>query len=276
VSVRFDHAVIAVRDLGEASERYRALGFSVEPGGRHTGKGTANALIRFGLDYVELLAVDDRAEALAGGPNRVALVEFLDARIAGMTTFALAEHDLEGPADALRALGVATPEPAAAERRRLDGTVLRWRTLVPGGSSVGQAWPFLIDWPAGGMAGDVAPVHHANGATGVAGVTVQARDRMAIEVYRALGVELAPSPLGAGAWSGRIGPAVLSVVVGDDVGVGPRELAIRVTDLPTFERFVLETGRRTEAAPGTRNRLRIADAPPELAMLTFTDQEIEA
>ena len=46
---RFDHAVIAVRDLDEAMRRYQALGFDVRPGGRHVGLGTHNTLIRFGL-----------------------------------------------------------------------------------------------------------------------------------------------------------------------------------------------------------------------------------
>lgn len=34
---RFDHLVIAVRDLDIASERFRALGFEVRPGGEHPG-----------------------------------------------------------------------------------------------------------------------------------------------------------------------------------------------------------------------------------------------
>ncbi len=54
---RFDHAVIAVRNLDAAISAYRALGFEVSPGGHHTGLGTYNAIIRFGLDYIELLAL---------------------------------------------------------------------------------------------------------------------------------------------------------------------------------------------------------------------------
>ena len=52
---RFDHLVIAVRDLDAAIARYQHLGFEVTPGGKHTGRGTYNALIRFGLDYIELI-----------------------------------------------------------------------------------------------------------------------------------------------------------------------------------------------------------------------------
>ena len=56
---RFDHLVIAARDLDAASQRFRALGFEVRPGGEHPGQGTRNAIVRFGLDYIELLAIRD-------------------------------------------------------------------------------------------------------------------------------------------------------------------------------------------------------------------------
>jgi hypothetical protein len=63
VITRFDHLVIGVRDLHMASDAFRRLGFDVRPGGNHTRLGTHNALIRFGLDYLELLAIHDAAEA---------------------------------------------------------------------------------------------------------------------------------------------------------------------------------------------------------------------
>ncbi len=56
---RLDHVVLAVADLEAAVERFRTLGFSVMRGGEHPGFGTENAIIRFGLDYLELLHVRD-------------------------------------------------------------------------------------------------------------------------------------------------------------------------------------------------------------------------
>jgi catechol 2,3-dioxygenase-like lactoylglutathione lyase family enzyme len=64
---RFDHAVIAVRDLEAATQQYQKLGFEVRPGGKHTGRGTYNSIIRFGLDYIELISIYDRDELSA--PN---------------------------------------------------------------------------------------------------------------------------------------------------------------------------------------------------------------
>lgn len=42
--LRLDHVCLRVTDVGEASARFRDLGFTVTPGGRHGGGLTANAL----------------------------------------------------------------------------------------------------------------------------------------------------------------------------------------------------------------------------------------
>src|SRR5947209_20139811 len=98
---RVDHAVIAVRDLDEAIRRYQALGFDVRPGGRHVGLGTHNALIRFGLDYLELLSVHNETEA-AGGTATETLVDFLREREGGLLGYALATSNMEQEAEYLR------------------------------------------------------------------------------------------------------------------------------------------------------------------------------
>ena len=52
-----DHVVIAVRDLDAAITSYRSLGFTVQPGGRHPGRSSHNALIVFADGaYIELIA----------------------------------------------------------------------------------------------------------------------------------------------------------------------------------------------------------------------------
>ena len=53
-----DHVVVDVRDrMEEAARRYRALGFTLTPLGRHS-LGSANHLAMFGRDYLELLGTD--------------------------------------------------------------------------------------------------------------------------------------------------------------------------------------------------------------------------
>ena len=74
---RFDHAVIAVPDLETGMDAFRRLGFEVAVGGRHPSLGTRNAIVRFGLDYLELLTVEDPATARSRGPFGQELLAYL-------------------------------------------------------------------------------------------------------------------------------------------------------------------------------------------------------
>jgi len=66
-----DHIVVDVRDrMEEAARRYRALGFTLTPIGRHS-LGSANHLAIFGRDYLELLGTD-----IPGGALRPDLAGF--------------------------------------------------------------------------------------------------------------------------------------------------------------------------------------------------------
>jgi catechol 2,3-dioxygenase-like lactoylglutathione lyase family enzyme len=51
-----DHIVVAVRELDEAADVYRRLGFQVGARNRHPW-GTENRLIQFGSSFVELITV---------------------------------------------------------------------------------------------------------------------------------------------------------------------------------------------------------------------------
>ena len=53
-----DHVVVAVRDLDQATNLWRALGFTLSPRGTHSAHlGTGNHTIMLGEDYIELLGV---------------------------------------------------------------------------------------------------------------------------------------------------------------------------------------------------------------------------
>lgn len=191
---RFDHVVIAVRDLDAAMARFRELGFEVHPGGRHTGLGTYNAIIRFGLDYLELLSLADREEAIASGPSGRALVEFLGRREGGLVGYALATSDIEADAQRLRQTGLEASGPFPMERLRPDGRLLSWRLLVPGGTPWLRPWPFLIQWdaPDDERLSWERPGNHANGTAGVVGIAVAVADldRGQYLYERQLGLEL--------------------------------------------------------------------------------------
>jgi catechol 2,3-dioxygenase-like lactoylglutathione lyase family enzyme len=175
---RFDHAVILVADLARASETFTKLGFSVSPGGAHTGLGTHNALVRFGVDYLELLAIRDEEEALRARSSTAPIVERLRSGRGGLASFALATADIDHDAARFREQGLAGVGPFAMERLRPDGRRLSWRLLVPKGETWGRPWPFFIQWDqddATRLSWE-KPGAHANGARRVVAVSVAVAD----------------------------------------------------------------------------------------------------
>jgi len=177
---RLDHVVIGVRDLDDAMLNFEQLGFDVRPGGRHTGLGTHNALIRFGLDYIELLAIYDTSEVTRSGGRGQFMIEYLRDRPGALLGFALASDNLEDEA------GYASDPPFTMQRARPDGHVLSWRLLEPGQHTWRRPWPFLIQWDTPDdqrLAWDVVG-QHPNGARGVVGLRVAARDAPAVlDIY---------------------------------------------------------------------------------------------
>lgn len=182
---RLDHVMIVVRDLDRAAEAYQRLGFRVIDGGRHTGMGTYNRIVRFGLDYLELLGVYSPEEA-ARFQSRRCIVDFLRQR-EGAFTYALAVRGL--PAD--------VPAGEDRERKRPDGSVLRWRTGYQNLMGEQPLRPFLIEWQESdqellaryqreGESGG-----HPNGALAWTGITIGVPDMAAArQAYRGLlGVE---------------------------------------------------------------------------------------
>lgn len=188
---RFDHAVIGVRDLDRALEQYRRLGFDAQPGGRHADGGTHNGLIRFGLDYIELLAVYDEDAARAKGRS---VLDELRGKEAVFTGYALATTSIEEEAKRFRGTEAELPQPRVMGRKRPDGQALTWRVLAPGGVSWGCAWPFLIQWdtPDEERLSIDRPGTHANGVVAWRRVAVAVDDlEVARDVYQnQLGLEL--------------------------------------------------------------------------------------
>lgn len=191
---RIDHVVIAVRDLERAIRQYEALGFAVSPGGRHTGLGTYNAIIRFGLDYLELISIYDEHELGNRGLNGVSLSEFLRQQEGGLVGYALATADIKEDAARFEQTGLEAEGPFAMQRLRPDGRQLFWRLLVPGGTSWRRPWPFLIQWDASDNERLTweQPGVHPNGASGVAGIAVAVWNlERGIDLYqRQLGLRL--------------------------------------------------------------------------------------
>lgn len=191
---RFDHAVIAVRNIPQALQAYQALGFDVAAGGRHPSIGTQNAIVRFGLDYIELLAVEDSTQARAQGSFGGELANYLK-HASGLVGFVLASSDLDEQARGLTSIDLDAQGPFVMERERPDGRRLAWQLVIPGNSPWRKPWPFLIEWktPDDERVKWDAPGTHRNGACGVAGIELLVDDLGAAKELYEVAFGLQPS-----------------------------------------------------------------------------------
>ncbi|WP_168793890.1 VOC family protein [Paraburkholderia aromaticivorans] len=191
MSLSLDHIVIRVQDLEQAITHFSALGFTVQRGGTHADGATHNALIGFADgSYFELIAF------LRDAPEH----RWWDAGHSvgdGFVDFALLPQSVGATIDAAHQRGLLYDGPIAGGRVRPDGERLEWQIGKPPVADL----PFLC--------GDLTPRrlrvaegdvrHHANGASGVANITLAVNDvEASLTRYRALlgefNVQRAPLP----------------------------------------------------------------------------------
>ncbi len=138
-----DHAIIAVRDLSGAMQQLEhVLGVTVTPGGEHPEDGTHNAIVRFGVEYLELISVLDPARAAASERGQ-AVVQFLD-RGDGLLGFALGTDHLDADMAGIAGRNLRLVGPIPGSRRRPNGTVMTWRRAAVANDLWGHTFPFLI------------------------------------------------------------------------------------------------------------------------------------
>ena len=133
-----DHVVVLVEELEAAMARYRELGFTVVPGGRHPS-ATENALVCFrDGSYLELIAFWDASDRCApvppspGGRTRHHRLCPRRRRPGGDRR----------RAPRARACTIGDPQPGA--RRRPDGVEVAWKMAFPADAE-DQGLPFLIE-----------------------------------------------------------------------------------------------------------------------------------
>ena len=176
VPARFDHIIVACKDLTKAITTYRSgLGFTVVEGGEHPS-GTHNALVHFGVYYVELLAVKDPSN-----PENKWLQDWLATANENPPTYAVAVQDLDAAVKHMDANEVPHGPVESGQRKTPDGKTLKWRSVVvapestprtqspaviaasgrppplpakgkPAPKPVWPPMPFLIEWDGGDKA----------------------------------------------------------------------------------------------------------------------------
>ena len=139
-----DHLVYAVPDLERGiADIKRQLGVEAAHGGKHTGRGTHNALLSLGAGaYLEIIAPDP-GQPPPSMPRPFGLDSLREPRL---VTWAVRVHDIDHCVEAARNAGYDPGPPIAMTRRRPDGYEMRWRASIhldlPGDGLV----PFLIEW----------------------------------------------------------------------------------------------------------------------------------
>jgi len=167
---QIDHIVIISPDLDAAVASAQRAGFTVVRGGTHADGLTHNALIAFADgSYIELIS--PTRPDMQGDHRWFARLR----HGGGLVDYCMLGDSLQAETDAIRTRGVDYPEPRPLGRERPDGQRIDWLLTIPPGNVGATGRPFLIE--------DVTPrelrvphvpaeITHANGATGMAGVTV--------------------------------------------------------------------------------------------------------
>lgn len=260
---RFDHVVLGVRDLADATAAFSAAGFSVSQGGRHTGRGTCNAIVKFGLDYLELLSVYDVDEAIAAGLNGQFLVPFIARRPGGLLGYALATDRIDDLAEQFERTSLEAKGPFPVKRVLPDGGRFDWRLLVPGGGSFRKPWPTVIQWDTSDAERLRAepPLTHRNGAVRVRGISLVVPDlegsRLLYEKQLGLRDGVASHSEAFNATQVRYSIGDFTIDVRQPLGAGPLQEALDRDGVGLFQTDLTTTD------PGWARSLPGAETAPE-------------
>lgn len=170
-----DHVVILVHDLDQTSAVMTARGFTVLRRADAAEKpGSTFRFVSF-ADGSYLLLNAFSAEAMQKHRLGPVLAE-----AEGPGDWGVAVADLDASAAAGRAAGLVIGAENGVRNVLSTGEPWGLRLLVSGRGSGGDpALPFLVQDTEGRFARIPGPVDHANGATGIIGMTVAAEDPMA-------------------------------------------------------------------------------------------------
>lgn len=184
MSLPFDHLVLLVHDLNAAARDFAALGFTVQE----------RADTEHGKTHFRFVCFDDGSYILltaftsAEGQATHRLGEVLAAG-EGWADWSFTVPSAQDAADALKAEGLPVRGPVPVSNVIADGS--RWAlelTLTGRGAEGDVSLPFVVSDVEGRPARIPAPVPHANGATGIAGLSISTAGPAAVgRTLKALG-----------------------------------------------------------------------------------------
>lgn len=146
-----DHLVFAGPNLAAAVDHVEELtGVRAEPGGQHTGWGTANHLASLGDCYLEIIGPDP-AQPDPSEPRSFGIDELDGPRLVTFAIRPTGDETFESVVGVINQSGFSTGPLRAMSRTRPDGVELSWQLSrsIPdkdGNLPMGGLIPFVIDW----------------------------------------------------------------------------------------------------------------------------------
>jgi hypothetical protein len=137
-----DHLIYGVPVLADGVNQFEScFGVRAQPGGKHQGLGTHNALLGLGQStYLEIIAPDPD-QPVPAMPRPFGLDSLAGPRLVG---WAIRCDDIDARVARARAQGYDPGDAVELQRTTAQGILLRWR-LTPNALGGGPI-PFLIEW----------------------------------------------------------------------------------------------------------------------------------
>lgn len=176
---RIDHIVVAVRNLEEAGNFYRRLGFQVGTRNQHPW-GTENRLIQFGSSFVELITVGENAHLIPPHEARrfsfgAFIRDHLEGR-EGLAMLVLSSNNAQEDAALFAQSGIGNFETFSFERTGVkpDGAPTRvaFSLAFARDSAAPNVGFFVCQQHTPENFWDSRFQHHANGAKNITAVTL--------------------------------------------------------------------------------------------------------
>jgi hypothetical protein len=230
-----DHLVLAVNDLDAAREAYRRMGFTLTPRAQHPW-GTANSLVQFQGNFLELLAVAEPEKIPPAEPSRFSFGAFNQSylkRRQGLSMLVFQSSDARRDQAEFAARGLATYEPFDFERQAKlpDGSLktVAFSLAFVTEPRMPEAAFFTCQQHAPEFFWKPDYQRHANGARAVVEVVTLANDPAGLAEFFGKLIEPAAVSRSEGALKVALGKGALSVL--DATRLAQRFPGVRLSDV---------------------------------------------
>ncbi|MFQ3545138.1 VOC family protein [Halobacillus rhizosphaerae] len=157
----FDHLVVAAPDPEDARKQFtKTTQLTGVPGGHHSNWGTHNQLCYFSKNsYIEWIGIENNSQAETTTNPLIRNLKYsLDHDITGPIQFGLRTDNMDEYIRHLTEQGINFQGPYHGERKKQDGSLLKWRMLFPTAQSV-SSLPFLIEWEGENLPEDLSCIN---------------------------------------------------------------------------------------------------------------------